>query len=247
MATSPHQVSPIISEGAFRFARPNASEKERLAILSAAALAFFEFGYNHTTVDEIADRLGASKGQVYHYYRSKSDILFDIQQCTTEWYWGAVAPIASCGHPCDERIWLMARQHALMTVTNVSFARVTLFATGVHNYRTEAQHRAHSAISVRRKEYENLFVSAITEGVANGLFRDVDPSLATKALLGVLNWVAYWYSPGNDTPEKQEAISIEFANYVVSGLGDSVRVPFSLDHRCDVSGDSSPSDPLSHS
>ena len=243
--TSQHKISPTISGGAFSFARPNASEKLRLEILAAAAHAFFEDGFYHTSVDEIADRLGASKGQVYHYYRSKSDILFDIQQYTTEWYLDAVAPIANCGHPCDERIWLMARQHALMTVTNVTFARVTLFAAGVHNYKNEAQQRAHRAISVRRKEYENLFASAITEGVSNGVFRNVKPSLATKALLGVLNWVAYWYSPGSDTPEEQEAISIEFANYVVSGLGDSVRVPFPTDHRCQVSGGSPPSVPTS--
>src|ERR1700722_11299533 len=92
---------------AFNFARPNASEEERLAILNAAATAFFDYGFNDTSVDEIADRLGASKGQVYHYYRSKSDILFDIQQTTTEMYLAAVTPIAISELPCDRRLWLM--------------------------------------------------------------------------------------------------------------------------------------------
>lgn len=206
---------------AFNFARPNASEQERLAILNAAAAAFFDYGFNDTSVDEIADRLGASKGQVYHYYRSKSDILFDIQQTTTEMYLAAVTPIAISELPCDKRLWLMAREHALLVVRSVAFARVTLFATSVHNYRTEQQRRAHSAISVRRREYENLFVSAISEGVANGLFRDLDPGLAGKALLGSLNWIAYWYTPGSDTEETQELIAMKMADYVVAGVGSN--------------------------
>jgi AcrR family transcriptional regulator len=210
---------------AFNFARPNASDQERVAILNAAAAAFFDFGFNDTSVDEIADRLGASKGQVYHYYRSKSDILFDIQQTTTEMYLNAITPIATSERSCDERLWLMAREHALLVVRSVAFARVTLFATSVHNYRTDQQRKAHSAISIRRREYENFFVTALSEGVSNGTFRDLDPGLASKALLGSLNWVAYWYTPGTDTPETQEAIAVKMADYVVAGVGtDSDRL-----------------------
>jgi AcrR family transcriptional regulator len=211
--------TPRIDESAFNFARPNATEQERLAILNAAASAFFDFGFNDTSVDEIADRLGSSKGQVYHYYRSKSDILFDIQQTTTEMYISVVKPIATSSLPSDLRLWLMAKEHALLVVRSVTFARVTLFATSVHDYRNDQQRKAHRAISVRRKEYENFFVSAISEGVANETFRELEPSLAGKALLGALNWIAYWYTPGLDSMQAQELIAMRMADFVVGGLG----------------------------
>jgi AcrR family transcriptional regulator len=235
---SKNQVPTAVDKGIFSFARPNASEPERLAILSAAADAFFEFGFNNTSVDEIADRLGASKGQVYHYYRSKSDILFDIQQSATEAYLAAVTPIAKSTHPSDKRLWLMAREHALFTIRNVAFARVALFSTKFPNYRTDSQRRAHTEISKRRREYENLFVTTITEGIKDGSFRNVEPILANKVLLGALNWLAYWYSPGNDTPERQDAIAIEVANFVVSGFAASARLPLQVDEEYPVSNDS---------
>src|SRR3546814_19150387 len=37
-----------------------------------------ERGYAATTLDDIAALLGNTKGQIYHYYRSKLDLYFDV-------------------------------------------------------------------------------------------------------------------------------------------------------------------------
>jgi len=47
-------------------------------ILDAAALAFTQNGFAATSMDEIAERLGATKGRLYHYYAAKADIFRDI-------------------------------------------------------------------------------------------------------------------------------------------------------------------------
>ena len=47
-------------------------------ILQAAAEWFMEFGCAATTIDAVAQRLGATKGRSYHHYRSKADLYFDV-------------------------------------------------------------------------------------------------------------------------------------------------------------------------
>ena len=58
--------------------RPGPREDGRKAILDAAATAFARRGYLATTIDAIADELGATKGRVYHYYRGKAEIFLDV-------------------------------------------------------------------------------------------------------------------------------------------------------------------------
>jgi AcrR family transcriptional regulator len=47
--------------------------KER--IIKAAAKAFFEEGLDKTSMDEIAEAAGVSKGSLYNYFKNKDDLL----------------------------------------------------------------------------------------------------------------------------------------------------------------------------
>ena len=51
-------------------------ERRREQILDAATTVFARAGYPSTDVQEIADRLGLSKGTVYRYFPSKQDLFF---------------------------------------------------------------------------------------------------------------------------------------------------------------------------
>lgn len=49
------------------------------------------------------------------------------------------------------------------------------------------------ALNQLRRDYEQLFRGVVDEGIADGSLRAVDPSLATRTLLGNLNAVDTWY------------------------------------------------------
>ncbi|TWP32571.1 TetR/AcrR family transcriptional regulator [Leekyejoonella antrihumi] len=51
-----------------------ASARDRLA--DAAFALFAEFGYEQTTVEEIAERAGVGRSSFFRYYRSKEDVIF---------------------------------------------------------------------------------------------------------------------------------------------------------------------------
>ena len=56
-------------------ARNKYPEQTRRKILDVAFRLFLEKGYDHTTIQDIVDALGMSKGAVYHHFKSKEDIL----------------------------------------------------------------------------------------------------------------------------------------------------------------------------
>lgn len=63
-----HQLPAAESQGA----------STRRRILDTALQLFTEQGFDATTLQEIADRLGFTKAAIYYYYRSKEDILMAL-------------------------------------------------------------------------------------------------------------------------------------------------------------------------
>ncbi|OAT87090.1 TetR/AcrR family transcriptional regulator [Desulfotomaculum copahuensis] len=47
-------------------------------ILAAAGDLFSQKGINNTSIGDLAEALGISKGTIYYYYKSKDDIIYDI-------------------------------------------------------------------------------------------------------------------------------------------------------------------------
>jgi AcrR family transcriptional regulator len=59
---------------------PKKGERKKQDILDAAAQLFFTKGYTATTIQDILDMLGCSKGCFYHHFESKLDVLTGIAQ-----------------------------------------------------------------------------------------------------------------------------------------------------------------------
>ena len=45
----------------------------------AAVELFYQHGYEATSVQEIVDRASVTKGALYHYFRSKEELLLEIR------------------------------------------------------------------------------------------------------------------------------------------------------------------------
>jgi TetR/AcrR family transcriptional regulator len=61
-------------------ARPRANnyDDKRRAILDRSAELFSEYGYDRASMNKIANACGVSKANLYHYYKDKDELLFDV-------------------------------------------------------------------------------------------------------------------------------------------------------------------------
>ena len=62
------------------------SRNTRSKIVSAAWELFYENGYDDTTVDDIVERSGTSKGSFYHYFAGKDALLSSLSTLFDEKY-----------------------------------------------------------------------------------------------------------------------------------------------------------------
>ncbi|MEA1015351.1 TetR/AcrR family transcriptional regulator [Sphingosinicella sp. LY1275] len=197
--------------------RPNRNEEGRLEILTAATTSFMRLGYARASIDEIADQLGATKGRVYHYYRSKADILMDIHRHVLDMMLGAIRPLAEA-ESAVEAMREMAFRHAMIVMENLAFTRVALLST-TDLFVNEKQQDFVSEIGKLRSEYESLFVAVLERGMASGEFRQANAKVLAKPLLGSLNWTTMWYVDREDsTDATRREIAEIVVDYVVGGV-----------------------------
>jgi len=202
----------------------DAAKASRDQILQAAAELFMEFGYAATSIDAVAERLGATKGRIYHHYRSKADLYFDVQVAAMVRLTEAIEPIARRPGGAVERLSAMALRHAQILLTELPMQKVAV--QGLERQLLASTLASHSPASKRlravvkmRDDYEGLFAEVIDQGIREGLLIDLPPRLATKPFFGVLNWATVWYSPRRlQSPEAIDELAQLLAACAVRGL-----------------------------
>ena len=84
--------------------RTVAQEEKRQLLLGAAVRVFAEKGYHAARVGDIAEEAGVAYGLLYHYFRSKDEVLETIFRTTWSNMIATVESIAETGDPAREQL-----------------------------------------------------------------------------------------------------------------------------------------------
>lgn len=198
---------------------PVPERDSRAEIVHAAADCFMSKGFEKTTIDDIADALGATKGRVYHHFRSKSAIFFAVYRQAMAYCFDAVAPICAQPLPAAQRLQRMAAAHAMVMMTRLSFQRGIRQAVEIYmrGATTETERAAFSELMELRDRYEHLFREVLAEGNRDGSLRVEDVPLAGRAILGALNGLTDWYRP-TDEGQPPQVLARTLADLVLHGV-----------------------------
>ncbi|MDI9917546.1 TetR/AcrR family transcriptional regulator [Rhodococcus sp. IEGM 1379] len=193
----------------------------RSVIIRAAADAFATDGYASTTIDDLADRIGATKGLVYYHFRSKFDIYLAVFEHGMSRLRAEIDEEVSAGGTGLERLQAMSRAHLINLMTHLGHHHA--IHQGVRGQMSSAlkprQRQALVELNALRLDYENLFEEVMAEGVADGSVRVASPRMAAKVLLSSLNGVDLWYRhrEGQALAET-EALAEEIVELLIGGL-----------------------------
>jgi len=199
---------------------PEGEEKVN-GILDAAAGVFMKLGFSASSLDDISDSYGATKGIIYYHFRSKTALFFAVQRRAMELTRAAIEPAAGAEGPPAQRLYDMAFAHTLLMMEHLDYLRVA--AQGLEmqlsGRTTEEERTELKRIVAMRDSNERMYLTVLEQGVASGEFRAMDVRIAVKPLLGALNWTSRWYQPRkNETQAERKAIAAEVARYAVQGL-----------------------------
>lgn len=95
------------------------SSATRSKIVSAAWELFYEHGYDNTTVDDIVERSGTSKGSFYHYFAGKDALLSSLSTLFDEKY-QALAPAMDPDMPAFDQLIYLNHELFFMIENSIS-------------------------------------------------------------------------------------------------------------------------------
>ena len=169
-------------------------------ILQTAAECFMEQGFHATTLDDVARRMGATKGRIYHYYASKIDLFFDVHRYGMSLLFNAVEPAMQTRGNGLALLEAMLMAHAMALFEHHAYESVVVQGVQLHRFGalTPAQRMVLDELIDSRDRFEQLFKRQMAAAKADGSLGDVDVSIAVKTVLGGLQWSLIWYRPETD-------------------------------------------------
>jgi len=190
-------------------ARKRRNDAMRLEILKSAAAAFRRRGYYGASVDEIASALHMTKGNLYHYFEDKEEILFACHEYALDLLLKMLKKIESGPYPPREKL-----RRAIVSFVHLMIdeLRGTALTMDVQALSPSLRKK----IVAKRDRFDRGMRGIIEDGMRMGVFRRVDSKLATFAILGSVNWIPYWFDPSGEAHSVE--IGEEFAEHLIDGL-----------------------------
>jgi AcrR family transcriptional regulator len=205
--------TPGLKSAGSQASAPSSVRKELVEnqMYETAAKLFARRGFAGTSLQDIADEMGITRPALYYYVRSKEDLLAKLVTEITEGNTAQILKFAndSTIDPVEKlsRIaYLMAHNRALKPTRFLLLARSEAELPD-----TLAQLHETTKRTMLRK-----LIEVIKQGIAAGQFRPVNPRTAALAVIGMCNWVAWWFHEEDVASANQVASDI--ADMAVASL-----------------------------
>lgn len=155
-------------------------------ILTVSAELFSSKGYHGASLDDIGERLGIQKAALYHYVRSKEDILVEIYDRMLTKAEAEVLPIADEPFSPDERLRRMVSSYIGLMIEQADMWSL------IHFQQNALPAANYEATLRRKRAFEKKFEAVVREGQASGLFKPMPTRLMVLSLFGMCNYVHHW-------------------------------------------------------
>lgn len=141
------------------------SKNTKGKIVSAAWQLFYQQGYNDTTIDEIVELSGTSRGSFYHYFDGKDALLSSLSYLFDEKYEELMETMDESLSPIDKLVFLNQELFLMIENTVSVDLLCQLFATQLIT--TGERH-----LMDTNRTYYKLLRKITIEGYNQGLFKD---------------------------------------------------------------------------
>lgn len=188
---------------------------KRDAVLLVAVQMFNERGFHHTSLDDVAARLGISKPTIYHYLGNKDQILLECVKSGLDQLMEAAQASRKAPGSGADRLCTFLTRYAEANMGD--FGRCVI-RTAEEDLEPESREKL---LAIKR-QIDTAMRAIIEEGIADGSILPCDSRLLAFALAGALNWPARWYKPeGSQTRQDlaQSLVSVLARGFLAQAAG----------------------------
>lgn len=192
------------------------ADRQRVRVLAVAADIFSRRGFRASSMNEIAAAVGLSKPTLYHYFRSKeellvrlySDVLDESLRMALEVVDSEPTPLEAVRELISSRIVYTCRNQELLKVC----------------FEEEHEMPAELAEQLlsRRRAFEDLFSAALDAHLRAHPSIDLGmpPKVWVNMCLGAANWTYKWFRPSG--PCSPEELGDRIAASLTAGITPAV-------------------------
>lgn len=171
------------------------------SVLRVAVDLFNERGYEGTSVDELASRLGVTKSAIYHHVTSKQQLLRMAVDRALDSLFAVLAETSERDGPAIGSLEHLVRGSVEVLVDQLPFVTLLLRIRG----NTEVERNA----LARRREFDHAVTELVRRAEREGDVRpDVDPAITSRLLFGMVNSLIEWYRPRDDGNSRELADAV---------------------------------------
>ena len=181
------------------------------AITRQSIQLFERKGFSSTSVQDIVESLGVTKGTFYYYFTSKETLLMDIHLRYIDDLLVRQNKILNSNESC---------RNQLTGIVGLLINDIQTQGSNVRVYFREMRHLSEEnsiVIKNKRRMFHLTIEQLIKEGIEKKEFREnLEPKMTTFAILGVTNWSYEWFDPSGTVSSKE--LASMYMDFILHGI-----------------------------
>ncbi len=158
-------------------------------LLDVAVAVFNERGYDATSMEELAARLGVTKSAIYHHVPGKVELLRLALDRALDALFAVTAEPGAVTGPAIDRLEHVVRGSVRVLAAELPFVTLLL--------RVRGNSPVEQSALARRREFDRIVTDLVRAAEEEGDVRpDVDPAVTSRLLFGTVNSLTEWFRPG---------------------------------------------------
>lgn len=184
-------------------------------VVRAAAEEFREYGYDGSTLEGIADRVGMMKGSLYNYINTKEDLLIAVTAEPVEQLFSELRHLERPDIAAVDRLRALFRLNVQLFTEHYPAAFVFI--------QERSRKPQNQGLRGRDHEYAEVVERIVRDGAARGEFvLPGSTKVAVRYIVGVINSMVYWFHPAPGAARNDyDGLADELFAYAVRGLAGS--------------------------